>query len=364
MKHFNYLFLIIILFISVSCGVADDLAGGGIGGTGINNDVAGGGIGGTGISMGKITQAGSTIKVNGVSFDTGSAVITVDGSPGKLSDLRLGMIVTIRGTFNDDGITGKAESIDFKDNLEGPVEYIDIQNNIIKVLGKTILIDNSTYFQPTGTGIDDLIIGNIVEVSGFTEGDNSSVIRATYIENKATVFESGTTEIEIKGVINTLDVNTSTFYIGTLKVDFTNAILEELSIDNLKNGLFVEVKSTDGLDSNGVLISSVVEAEKITPDYEEGDKAEVEGLVTSFSSPYEEFEVNGQPVSVSPHTQFENGTVEDIALNVKLEVEGNVDPYGVLIATEISIEMENSNSENPEDETDSDILTNLSQTVS
>ncbi len=47
------------------------------------------------------------------------------------------------------------------------------------------------------------------------------------------------------------------------------------------------------------------------------------------------FEVNGQPVRLTPNTVFEGGTAADLALNVPVEVTGFFDGEQVLVATEI-----------------------------
>ncbi|MEW8155838.1 MAG: DUF5666 domain-containing protein, partial [Candidatus Thiodiazotropha endolucinida] len=62
-------------------------------------------------ARGVITGFGS-IYVNGVRYHTNSTRFTVDDNPGTESDLKLGMVVTVTATLNDDN-TGNASSIVF-----------------------------------------------------------------------------------------------------------------------------------------------------------------------------------------------------------------------------------------------------------
>ena len=90
--------------------------GGGGGGTGGVPDPGDGGdpapppidgIDRGGAAIGPIDGFGSVI-VNGVRFDTDNAVIVVDGAAASLSDLEVGQVVVVVGTFDEDGLNGEA----------------------------------------------------------------------------------------------------------------------------------------------------------------------------------------------------------------------------------------------------------------
>ncbi|MGB5455735.1 MAG: hypothetical protein WBO18_07160, partial [Gammaproteobacteria bacterium] len=111
-------------------------------------DVAG--IGGSGVlptggfvSSGTVTGFGS-IFVNGVEFETGSSTFNVDGNPdGVEGDLAIGMRVTVTGSVNADGITGTANSVEYDDEIQGPISDLsppdtDGVNKIFKVFGTTV----------------------------------------------------------------------------------------------------------------------------------------------------------------------------------------------------------------------------------
>ncbi|MBI5406582.1 MAG: hypothetical protein HZA18_02675 [Nitrospirae bacterium] len=339
---YNILLIGITMFALVACGTGDP------------GGLAGGGIGGTGISVGKITAFGS-VFVNGVEFETSGATITTDGETAIQDDLEIGMIVAVEGTFNVDGLHGTARSIKFKDNLEGPVTGIDTTAQTLIVLGQTVIVDATTdIYNSDGTKITfpDMVTGDTVEVSGFV--DSTGVIHATYIKVKGSSDEG---EIELKGTISDLDVTPGTFKIGTLVVDYSGAQIEING--GLQDGLFVEVKSAAGVDNSGMLIASKIEAEDeifSIAGGAEGEKAELEGVVTSVANLALEnkFEVNGQLVQITSTTHFEENTSPtDIVPGARLKVKGTIDANGVLIAKEISIESrDGSGEETSSDSTD------------
>ncbi len=295
--------------------------------------LAEGGIGGTGFSSGPITGFGS-VFVNGVEFNTDDTVITEDGVVVSESELAIGMVVTVEGDFDENGLTGKAKRITYEETVEGAVDAIDLADESLIVLGQTVRTNQETVFD--GVSFDDLALGNIVEVSGFTI--SGGIIQATRIEFKSERFIASTTELEVTGIVEELNDSAMTFRIGGLVIDFGSAVLTDLPDGGLTNGSLVEVESTQQRVS-GVLIAGRVEGREFIPDDSGGLRAEIEGVVTEFTSP-SEFEVNGIPVRTDENTRFENGTAADLTPDVKLEVEGTFDANGILRADEIEFDLE------------------------
>ena len=337
-----------------------------------DNDYAGGGIGGTGISVGKITAAdGTSVDVNGVEFDTTNSTVTVDGAAGDQNNLKVGMIVKVDGTFNPDRTTGLAASIEFKDILEGPVASVSSMDTVtntvaIEVLGQTVIVDSTTYFDNfsdfDGNGtvdltefMNDIVAGNVIEVSGFVDADG--IIYASYISLKSGTFEDYGSEIELKGIITALNEIPGTFIIGRLTIEFSlDTDFEHMTFDDLRDGLYVEVKGNGGF-SDGVLIASKIELEDDVYHFEDNDEFEVEGYVTALLTEGK-FKLAGHIVQVIATTQYKDGSIVDIAdikVNMKLEVEGTVDALGVLVADRIEIESGDNGSEDDseDDSTDS-----------
>ena len=300
------------------------------GGGGGGGSASNGGIGGTGVATGPITGFGS-VFVNGIEFDTsGNIQITLDGEPNhSQSDLKIGQVVTIKGTISDDGTKGTATSIEFEDDVEGPVQSIDLATNTIVVLGLTVQATATTVFDGFAS-LAALAVNDIVEVSGLP--DATGKIVATHIE-KHSNYVAGT-EIEVKGMIANLTA--TTFTIGTLTVDYS-LVLPQDRPATLSNGLFVEVKANTLPDPiTGVLTATKVEVEDEDEGAVEGNELDLEGFVTDFVSATE-FKVNGQAVTTNFQTSYEHGVAADLANNVRVEVEGRL-TGGVLVAEEISFE--------------------------
>jgi len=278
------------------------------------------------VSSGTITGFGSVI-VNGLTFDTNSATFTIDGSAGTQSDLSVGDVIVVRGTINEDGTSPVANSVTFDDAVEGPVSAIDLATQSITVLGQLVRVDADTSFDDSisPASLDGLNVNDFVEVSGFTLADGS--ISATRIELKTVAGE-----LELTGTVSNLAG--MMFEINGLVVDFSAAMLQDFPSGSPENGQLVEAKG-DALGGAGELLATRVEF-KGGALGEDGDRAELEGFITRFISATD-FDVERVPVTINAQTVFENGTTADLALNRKVEVEGDINAAGVLVATKVEI---------------------------
>jgi hypothetical protein len=297
----------------------------------------GGGTGGSGspvVASGSVTDFGS-IVVTGITFNTEDATITVNGQPGSEADLRLGHVVTVRGTLEPGGLVGTADTVVFESNVKGPITSIDVDDNRLVVLGQLVLVDDATQFG--ATQLHALVVGNIVEVSGFLDADGA--LRATRIDKTQDAFMPGI-EIEVEGPITDLDEANQTFTLNMLQVDFSMAQLLNLPGDGLRNGQVVEVKSTQnvGVVTDGlVLVADSVAVKDVRIQGDPGDAVELQGIVTCDLSADNTFEVNGQAVRLTSDTVFEAGTAANIAVDVRIEVEGVFDADGIIVAEEVEL---------------------------
>lgn len=303
------------------------------------------GIDRLGISSGTITGFGS-IFVNGVEWRTGGAAITVDDNQGTESDLRIGQVVRVRGTLDDSGTAGDADSIEFDNEVEGAITAIDLAASRFTVLGQSVLVSADTGFDdsiPAGAdgqrGLADLLVGNVVEVSGYR--DAGGAIRATRVE-----LRGGAAGVdEVKGSIAGIDTVARTFTIGTLSVNYAAATVDPAGYAPA-NGDVVEVR---GSLAGNVLNAAFIEREDgLGGDDEE---IEVEGYVTDFVSAAD-FRVAGVSVTTNSGTEFEGGSAADLANNLKVEVEGDFDTNGRLVADKVDIRVQ-------PDDTDVEIEGNL-----
>jgi hypothetical protein len=315
--------LVLVIFIA-SCG------GGGGGGS-----LAGGGIGGTGVTSGTVSGFGS-VFVNGIEFETDGASRDIDDeidiSNGSDDDtvLGIGMVVTIIGTVNDDGVSGTAESIEYDDEVEGPVAAVTVEDqdmvsktfdifNITVVVGR-----DTTVFVATDYG--SLAQNDLLEVSGYFDVDGK--LLATRVEKEG-VLVLGDSEVEIRGEVSGFN-GVDEFDLGGIKITFGGTTEFEDLPGTVKNGQFVEVEGT--LESATSIAASRIERED--EDFgEDVDQISIEGIVTDFND-IGNFKVAGQRVNASRAT-FEPSSLEtSIADGNKVEVEGTI-VDGILKAKEV-----------------------------
>lgn len=294
------------------------------GGGGTSGGIAG--IGGSGFtSSGSVTGFGS-VFVNGVEFETSGTVFDIDDSgSGSQDDLAIGMVVTVNGTVNDDGVTGSATSISFDDQLQGPVSAItaviadpDEERRSFTTLGTIVRINRfNTSFDVSSTvnapnfNFDTINNSDHVEISGFF--DSAGDLIATRVELKATAFSTSNI-VELKGTITGL-VST-TFTVNGVNVDASSAAIDNLPGDLAENA-FVEVKGTCSDSACSTLNATRVEGQS---GFDDADKISVEGLITDLSS--SDFKING--ISVNASGASFSPTTMVLRDGLRVEVEGPI----------------------------------------
>ena len=282
----------------------------------------GGGTGSSGVTstFGTITAFGS-VFVNGVEFSTSGATIVLDDNPATESNLRVGMVVTVSGSRS--GSSGSATRIEVDDAVKGFVEAkADV--NHWTVMGQTVLVDDQTRFE------NNIVPGvnEFAEVHGLVNADG--VIAAGFIEKKTAPLPA----FEVKGFVKNHNDALKTFDIGALTVNYNGAIITDIPATTSWNGLLVEAKGstcTGTVPVCGTLIATKVEPNG--PQMQDAAEFEIEGFVTKINSPAD-FVVGNQRVVTTASTLFEGGVAGDIAVGVRLEVEGML-AGGVLTASKV-----------------------------
>lgn len=297
-------------------------------------------------SVGTITGFGS-VFVNGVEFQTNSTSITIDGVPANESNLAVGMVAELRGSSS--GTSGVATSINISDELEGIVQSNSIppagNSGTLMIMGQSVTVDVNTLFESKVAGIlgiDQIVAGNIVEVSGYSDG--TGTVFATRIEVKAATLAdylaSHPNGIEVKGLVSNLNTGAQTFDLGSLTVSYAGAIVD--NDVNLAKDLYVEVKSTAGIDGTGVLVASKVELQdggEKGHHGNDGEDFEIKGTIsTAFDGTG--FGMDGTSVIVGSNTEVEGGTTGALLAGVMVEVSGTFDAAGNLVADKVSFENE------------------------
>ncbi len=302
--------------------------GGGGGAGGASGGVAGVSSGGTGsFSAGSISGFGSII-VGGIRFDDSkaSSIVDIDDDNRDLrNQLKLGMVVRVKGTPKI-GTNADAETIEVRSELLGPVDSIDTANKQLKVLGQTVNVTATTFFEDGLAGLASLSLNDIVEVHGFVDPGNNA-ITATRIERK---LLANVKAFKLQGTVSAFDAIAKTFRIGALVIGFATPI-DLPSNFVLANGLLVR------LHLAVTLVAGTRKALKIRLveiGITDRDEAEVEGTITALTST-SRFSVNGLPVDAS-------GAVVPSGLKPgdRVEVDGSL-VKGILVARQVKLETEN-----------------------
>jgi len=325
-------FLRLVLIISLVTLIIGCSAGGGETGTGADDDT---------VSVGVITGFGS-VYVNDIKYETNDTTVTLDGAPASESALRVGMIVSLKGSINNDGVTGTASSIAFEDNVEGVVLANNIiDSNRLDIMGQIVIVDNDTIFESqvtTVTSLAEIQVDNIVEVSGYTSGDGT--IYATRVEVKQAQYTSGE-EMEVEGLAT--NVTATHFNIGRLTFSYTNTVLEDFDGQDFVEGALVEVTTSQAI--NGLeAIADKVEFKKANETIDSNTSVknvELEGVISVSVNAQDEFQLNSQLVRLTTSTVFEQGDKTALIKGARADVEGSIQD-GVLIATEIEVKQQSS----------------------
>jgi Domain of unknown function (DUF5666) len=301
-----------------------------------------GGMSGTGVSQGSIDSFGS-IFVNGVEWNVSDARIELDGVVASESALRVGMVVRVEGVRSDDGLSGEAQSVDFDDSIEGPIQSDPVETvpgleKTFSVLGTTIIMRADQTSFDDGASFAGLVMDDVVEVSGFL--DEAGSIRATRIELEGAFPVDD--EVELRGNVANLVKNvdgSGIFDLGTVTVRYdATTSFDDVTRTTLASGDLVEVE--------GVLISAdeidATDIERESSGLGSGDSedAKVEGIV-AFCVESLDYCVSGVPVDDSGASFEPPGFVP--SPGDRVECEGRLED-GVLVADEVESEDEDEES--------------------
>jgi hypothetical protein len=294
-------------------------SGGPVGGDGA---LAGGGVGGTGVTVGSVSGFGS-VFVNDVEFGTTGAVVVVDGNEKGSGDqavrdnLAVGQLVRVEESYESDGsIT--ADRIVYNEDVVGPVSsvaVVDANTRKLVVMGQTVVVDAQTNF--ADTTLTTVAVGNVVEVSGFT--DDQGLIQATYLRKRADAYVAGT-EVQVRGVASEVNTLAKTFKINQLTVDYAAADVASLAGSHPQAGQLLEVKGI--LNPSGTLTAAQVKPEDILG-VANADHAEIAGFVTLFNS-IADLEIGGIAIQTDSATEYKDILPEDIGVGSKLTVKGSL----------------------------------------
>jgi hypothetical protein len=277
-------------------------------------------------TTGVINGFGSVI-VNGIHFDVSGAQISIDGAAGATqADLRVGMVVGITGTLAADGSSGSASRLVYESLLRGSIDEAPGPLSL-RVLGQRVQVDQTTVFAGT-TGTGELRLGDRLQVSGFRDPDGS--LRATWVQRESA---SGTPQLT--AFISAASVNTIT--VAGIGIDVSHATLVGFGSGAPTAGQLVRVALEAAPAAGSAVASRVSLIDTSTPAAVR--KQQLQGIVTQWDAGTGRFALNGpagQTVSVDSATQFEDGTLADLASGRRVEVRGTRGTDGVLKAERLA----------------------------
>jgi len=269
-------------------------------------------------SAGRISGFGSVI-VNGVRFDdTQARIVDENGVARTRDDLKLGMTVDVTGELRGNSGNGVAQSIQFGNEIAGPVESVDVAGSTLLVLGQLVRVDADTLLNGYANGLADAVAGDLVEVFAFYDSV-ATAYAATRIERKATLAA-----FKLRGRISALNTPDKSFSLGGALVDYGS--IAPPALPQLANGLSVRVSLQTTPVAGRWVATSVHTSQRVFP---EATEAELEGFVSSFVSSAS-FLVAGIPVDASG-ASVRHGRLGDLANGERVEVEGQM-RNGVLLA--------------------------------
>lgn len=318
------------------------------------------------VTTGVITGFGSVI-VNGIEFkkkatvpDTQVATFKFDDTAHPQTDLKVGMIVTVKGTADTATKTGEFEAIEFSPELRGPVTNAVVSGTTgtLTVMGHEVVTGATTSIEGAAdltallsklTGVN---AGKHPEIEVSGRMDNARVFHATRVAVKADDFGAGG-KCEIHSKITSSATSTTggqSFRIGNDIQVVTTATtsMPNMTVADFIAGASVEVKGNCDPNTN-TLTATRIEGDKGHHGLGEGveveDDVSIQGIASGSLSGGS-FELNGPngPVTIkcSDATEFRGGTADSsiIAANATLEVEGTVQADGSVLATKVKSESE------------------------
>jgi uncharacterized protein DUF5666 len=273
------------------------------------------GIQGTGrvqIAAFGVISATGDVTVNGTTYASDQAHVSMNGQPADASGLRIGQVVAIDGSLDPASGAAVAESISYVADVRGPVSSLDSDTGTFNVLNRSVRANADTVFD--GVSLAGLTDGTQVEVSGYANSAGEVVatrVAATDVDADA----------QLRGVVSNLDPRARTFQIDTMLVDYATAAV---------TGPLAEGKSAfvRGDADGGTLVAGRIDV--LAPMGAAGQRGDLEGIVTSVASSAD-FWIGGVHVIGDESTQYKLTPTQDAAIHVS----GRFESSGVLRADKV-----------------------------
>lgn len=307
-----------------------------------DDQMAEGGIGGTGISSGPISGFGSII-VNGVHFDVSDAEIFVEDIAVAEEALQPGMIVTVYSDMDVGGETGRASRVIFSFDLIAVIDEITADHMMFIAQGQRVLLDEMTVLD--GHFLAELAVGDQVYVSGQKDSSGDLLARyigASGIQHSAVLVDDSVASlsedesaneiaplaVKLTGSVDGLNRLDQRFMLGLQVIDYSQAGFPDASVEILQDGASIWL---EGRVEDDVLVAAQI---KLTPELDvTGRGVLLDGLVTRVILP-DKFELQGLVVRFDETTFFVDGDASTLAEGLALVVRGEASEEAI-VASEL-----------------------------
>jgi hypothetical protein len=263
-------------------------------------------------SSGALQKSGNRFVVSGTKFQVNdSTSIIIDGQINSdVSMLSSGQVATVKVGVDGDNNSIATEII-VATQISG--EISNIADNSITVLQQTILLHDDIVFGGSAKQFSDLRRRDMVKVSGFKMSDGYfSAIRIDRVDSGID---------KITGSISQVNDSEKTFFINDLAVSYSQVAAPF----EPKEGVVVNVQGIVDDQNLSVLDAGLINVTPSILNNANVDKIEVEGFITEFIDT-DNFRVGDIVVLFDDYgTDFIGGEYDDLELNKKVEVEGELD---------------------------------------
>lgn len=282
---------------------------------------------GLALALPLLAQAAESVTVNGQrTFNiTPQTAFSLDGVPISAQQATaLGAGYSAQVTIDNVNATasaGDAANIDLRNLARGPVTAtapLSVLQQPLVVTSETVLVDIP------GNDLANVAVGDLLEVSGFL--DANGALAATRIQFRA----NPTIDWKLFGPVSAL--NGSQFSIGAQAVNAAGVTPMNCGA-GLQNGDYVELETLPNAGyAAGSVLGQLIQLECEDPNFDNPPPgtiaASLEGIISAVPDPLPvpaSFSMLGINVLTTAQTEYRAGTIDDLDVGVRVEVEGFFD---------------------------------------
>jgi hypothetical protein len=266
-----------------------------------------------------------SFTVNGRQVTTNERTFFKGNALAMLAD---GVLIEVYGREADNGdiLATRIELEDMNDRDDYDVEIkglleADAANGMIVINQQEIMFDDSTRFSDGSAA--DLLQGTFVEVDAILNENGVLFAYEIDIEDR-----DDDNSVDVEGVISEILENNEIVVAGITIVLTDNTEFENGNMDRLEVGLYIEVEGR--FNEEQKLVADEVE-------FGDAQRDELEGAIGQVLSDTQ-FTLGNFTVQHDQYTKFNEGSVNDIAANVQVEVKGFINDENIFIAEKIEFE--------------------------